>query len=224
MKLRTIISFLAILTILSAFIGGFFYYSTLQKSALEEAHREADIFTELTAFNIDFNLTENQKAITALAGLREIHLALANKNPEVIAKANSILDNFQNAMTASVCYIMDSNGKTIASSNRNSPKSFVGKNYSFRPYFRQAVNGNPSIYMALGITSGKRGGYFSHPVYGEDRKTPLGVAVIKASIERIEKEIDKAYDGLMMLTDPHGVVFASSQKEWLYKVLWQASG
>lgn len=59
---------------------------------------------------------------------------------------------------------MDLNGSTVASSNRNDPDSFVGENFSFRPYWKQAIGGTPATYMALGVTSGKRGVFYSHPV------------------------------------------------------------
>jgi len=37
------------------------------------------------------------------------------------------------------------------------------------------------------------------------------------------KDLMKAHDGIVLLTDPHGVVFVSSRADWLYHVLWKAS-
>ncbi|NQT70104.1 MAG: PAS domain S-box protein [Desulfobacteraceae bacterium] len=223
MKIRTILIILASLSFISMSSGGYLYYSSLKESGLKEAHREAGSRTKIIADHIASNLSEYQKSVKALAGLRELKQLLASNDANNLEKANKILDHFKNVLDVSICYIMDHTGNTIASSNRNSPDSFVGKNYSFRPYFLQAIQGNPAIYMALGVTSGKRGVYFSHPIYGELDKTPLGVVVIKSSTGEIEKEIDQDYEGIMLFTDPHGVIFATNNKNWLYHVIWKVS-
>ena len=223
MKIRTILMILASLSFISMSSGGYLYYSSLKESGLKEAHREAGSRTKLIADHIDSSLSEYQKSVKTLAGLGELKQLLASKDANNLEKANKILDHFKNTLDVSICYIMDHTGNTIASSNRNSPGSFVGKNYSFRPYFLQAIQGNPAIYMALGVTSGKRGVYFSHPIYGELEATPLGVVVIKSSTGEIEKEIDQAHEGIMLLTDPHGVIFATNNKHWLYHVIWKVS-
>ena len=223
MKIRTILIILAALSFISMSSGGYLYYSALKESGLKEAHREAGSRTKVIAVHIASNLSEYQKSVKALAGLRELKQLSASKDANNLEKANKILDHFKNALDVSICYIMDHTGNTIASSNRNSPGSFVGKNYSFRPYFLKAIQGNPAIYMALGVTSGKRGVYFSHPIYGELDETPLGVVVIKSSTGEIEKEIDQAHEGIMLLTDPHGVIFVTNNKNWLYHAIWKVS-
>ncbi len=223
MKLRVIILVLALLSFLSTSIGGYLYYSSLKNAAQEESFYRADELVKDMADLIDFSLAEHQKSVKTLAGLKEIQNALIGKSPDSLAKANSILDHFQDTLEVSVCYLMDNNGNTIASSNRNAPDSFVGMNYAFRPYFQQALNGSPSVYMALGVTSKKRGAYFGYPVYGNRRDVPSGVVVIKAFIDDIENEINKPYEGIMVLTDPYGVVFISNYADWIYHVLWKVS-
>jgi PAS domain S-box-containing protein len=47
--------------------------------------------------------------------------------------------------------------------------------------------------------------------------------VIKASIELIEKELGPAFDEIVLVTDPRGVVFISNQPRWRYHLLWQLS-
>ena len=73
-----------------------------------------------------------------------------------LIKANAVLEHFQTTLEASACYLIDGEGNTVASSNNGEPGSFVGKNYAFRPYFKRAMQGQPSVYMALGVTSEKR--------------------------------------------------------------------
>lgn len=221
MKLRVILFVLSLFAFLSASIGGYLYYSSLKESAFKEADRQAALYSQTIKNHLSSFLSENLKSVRALAGLRELQQGLSKKDDASLAKANFILDHFNNALAVDVCYLMNHEGKTIASSNRDRTDSFVGKNYSFRPYFQQAINGFSAIYMALGITSGRRGIYYSHPVYGESRGTPIGVAVIKASIEPIEKEFVQAYEGNVMLTDPSGVIFISNRRDWIYHTLWK---
>ena len=118
---------------------------------------------------------------------------------------------------------MDNRGNTVASSNRNDPDSFVGQNFSFRPYFQMAIRGQAASYLALGTTSGKRGVYFSYPVYGYGKESPDGIVVIKGSIEMIEREVGFNADEIVMVTDPNGVIFISNHPDWLYHTAWKTS-
>ena len=223
MKLRIILLVLSLLAFLSASTGGYLYYSSLKESAFEEADRQTSLNGERIKNHISSFLSEYLKSVKTLAGLNELRQSLVSLDTDSIAKSNFILDHFRDTLKVDVCYLMGHTGRTIASSNRNNPDSFVGKNYSFRPYFQQALQGSPSIYMALGVTSKKRGVYYSHPVYGTEKDFPEGVVVIKASIDLLEKDIGQTYEGIVLLTDPNGIVFISNHKNWLYNSLWRLS-
>ena len=226
MKLRIILFVLALLAFVSASSGGYLYYTSLKKSAFKEGERLTIARTKSTRNRVSYLLSENLKSVKALAGLYELKHVLVNPNEKTLSNSSYLLDHFRKALEANVCYLMDSEGVTIASSNRNELKSFVGKNYSFRPYFKNAMQGIPSVYMALGVTSGKRGVYYSHPVYLENLTNPAGVIVLKSSVESLElelKELQDQHESITLITDPNGVIFMSSQKEWLYRTLWSIS-
>jgi len=210
------------MALLTTFVGGYLYYTSLESSAFREANRQASLNAEVIRSHLSSFLSENIKAVRALAGLHELESALLSPmDPQAVEKANLILDHFHHTLQANVCYLMDHDGNTIASSNRDEPGSFVGKNYGFRPYFLQAIQGNTHVYMALGVTSNRRGIYYSNPVYGSGNAKPLGVVVIKASVEVMEREFRQNYDGVVALVDPHGVVFMSNRHDWLYRLLWK---
>ena len=223
MKLRLILLVLSLLAFLSASTGGYLYYSSLKTSAFQEAERQAVTRAEMIKKNLSSFLSENIKPVKTLAGMQELQAPLINFDDESLAKANAMLDHFKTTLNEDVCYLMDPFGNTIASSNRNDPDSFVGENFSFRPYFQQAIHGTPSTYLALGIASGKRGAYYSHPVYEKGRSATIGIAVIKASIELVEKELTPTSDEIILVTDPQGVVFISNRRNWLYHGLWELS-
>jgi PAS domain S-box-containing protein len=222
MKVRTILVVLSLLAILSTSLGGYLYYTSLQESAVREVERQAVDRAATIRNHLSTYLLENLKGVRVLAGLEEMRQVLQGpKQKTFLADANSMLDHFQWALRADVCYLMDRRGFTIASSNRDEPYSFVGENYAFRPYFRRAIRGETAVYMALGVTSRRRGIYYSHPVYGTGPFVgPLGVAVVKATVEPIEKEFLQVEGGIVVLADPNGVVFASNRPDWLFHLLW----
>ena len=221
MKLRIILIVLSLLAFLSTSIGGYLYYSSLKRSALKEAERQADVRLRTIKKNLTTFLSENVKPVKTLAGMQALQLALAQPDGTNIKDAHAVLDHFKKTLTADVCYLMNAHGTTIASTNRHAQDSFVGQNFAFRPYFKNAIAGKPSAYLALGTTSGKRGAYYSHPVLAENISRPVGIVVIKASIELIESELGTELDEIVMVNDPHGVIFISNRKEWLYHLLWK---
>ena len=226
MKLRTILLILGLLAFFSVTTGGFLYYSSLRTSVLHNSETQAAYHAEKIKNLISSYIVDNQKAARVLAGLKELQKALVKPNEIALTEANLILDHFNDSLKVSVSYLMDRNGKTIASSNRHDPDSFVGKNYSFRPYFKEAIHGNPSVYMALGVTSKKRGIYYSHPIYGSNQDSPIGIVVLKAGVDTIEEEFISLKHGpeaTTFITGPHGIVFMSDHKKLLYRLLWQVA-
>ena len=188
MKIRAILLILGLLAFLSVTASGVLYYSSLRTSVLKNSETQAGYHAEKIKNLISSYLMNNQKAVRALAGLKELQKALVNPNEIALTEANLILDHFNDSLKVSVSYLMDRNGKTIASSNRHDQDSFVGKKYSFRPYFKEAIHGNPAVYMALGVTSKKRGVYYSYPIYDSSQNSPIGVVVLKAGVDTIERE------------------------------------
>lgn len=223
MKLRLILLILCMLALLSVCTGGYLYYSALKQAALKEAERQAVTRAEMIRKTLSSFLAENIKPVKLLAGMREIRELFRVHSDDSLAQADSVLDEFRQTLNADVCYVTDDKGTTVASSNRNDADSFVGENFAFRPYFQQAVSGLPATYLALGTTSGKRGAYYSHPVYESGRNTPAGVAVIKTSVELIEKELTLNHDETVIVADRHGIIFISSRKDWLYHTLRKLS-
>lgn len=113
-------------------------------------------------------------------------------------------------------YLMNARGLTVAASNWQSDRTFIGKNFSFRPYFQQAMQGRDGHYFALGTTSRVRGYYFSSPVM--ELGHPVGAVVLKMDVERMERGWRNSGDQVLVL-DPDGIVFISSEPRWLYHSL-----
>lgn len=158
-----------------------------------------------------------ERTVNTLALSPWIATALATGSPATIELANTILDQYREAMDASVCYLINIRGVAIASSNRFMPDSFVGHSYAFRDYYRSAAAGVPAVQFALGVTSGERGYYASYPVLAPDGQT-AGVVVIKQSIDWVEEKFPKSAP--VFFVSPEGIIFLSNIPEMRFMGLW----
>lgn len=145
---------------------------------------------------------------------------IGSKGGMDLAAINFTLDNFAGVIQNSICYLMDLSGTTLASSNRDTPTSFVGHSYAIRPYFKEAIKGSSSTYVAEGLTSKTPGYYTSYPVRDSIGKI-VGVAVLKFNLDNlIDLPIQENY---AFLVDPNGVILSSTVAEYQLRVLWPLS-
>ncbi|MCF8085848.1 MAG: PAS domain-containing protein [Desulfohalobiaceae bacterium] len=218
MKLRRILILFAVQTVILVCIGGYLYYDAMKDAALEEATRRCRTIATNLIRDLHGYLTRFEQPVRTLAGMEELQEALLrDSDPGALRRANRMLDRFTSSFGVNTCYLMNKQGRTIASSNRNEPDSFVGENFGFRPYFQHAISGRPDVYLALGTTSGERGAYSSYPVYSGKTGEILGVAVMKASVEYVESKLLSVDKGAFLVRDPNGIIFISNRQDWLFK-------
>ena len=129
---------------------------------------------------------------------------------------NKLLFDWSNQSQADTIYIHDQSGTVVASSNYQKTRTFVGENFSFRPYFASAIKGDKTHYVALGARSNVRGYFLSSPLYVADNI--VGVITVKVSLENLEN-ILTSDDFEIVVLDSNQVVFLSSQHDWLYQSL-----
>ncbi|MCP4472466.1 MAG: sensor histidine kinase [Gammaproteobacteria bacterium] len=175
----------------------------------------------------------NQQYLEQFSGHLDSRLSRFRFLPQLVAKNNLLsellrtpdrLSNVQavnrflkevNQITgASDTYLMDTTGLTIAASNWREKLTFVGQNFSFRPYFALAMQGRVGHYFALGTTSKERGYYFSYPV--RHAAGIVGVLVIKMDMSNIEQYWSNQ-NTQFMVSDPDGVIFITTTADWLYR-------
>ncbi len=145
-----------------------------------------------------------------------IQLCLQNNTADY-GKVITIIDTVQKTFDLELCYVMDLSGQVIASSDYSKDKSINidGENYSFRPYYIDAMAGMDVIYPALGSTTNTRGIYFSSPVKSPDNKV-IGVIVCKMGIDIFDEILKKFPDIAAVLTGD-GVIISTNRNDWLYK-------
>ena len=133
-----------------------------------------------------------------------------------VAGANAYLRRMRELTGADEVYLIDAQGVTLAAANWDEPGSFIGMNYSFRPYFRQAMADGTAHYYAIGVTTGRPGAFLSARLGSAD--APRGVAVVKMELGRMEGAWARAGE-LTAVADADGVVFLSSVPGWRFRPL-----
>ncbi|MCU7938636.1 MAG: GHKL domain-containing protein [gamma proteobacterium symbiont of Bathyaustriella thionipta] len=127
---------------------------------------------------------------------------------------NHFLEDINTIIGASDTYLMNSDGLTLAASNWQKEQTFNNQNFSFRPYFIEAMQGKTGRYFALGSTSGKRGYYFAYPIIYATHH--LGVIVVKMDLSNIELNWSNRKIQFIV-SDPQGITFITTQPKWLYQ-------
>ena len=130
------------------------------------------------------------------------------------AAANAYLEAINNHAGSDTLYVMNADGLTVASSNWDSPTSFVDQNYGNRPYFRDALQGRPGRFYGVGKTTGEPGLFASAPVVDNGRV--IGVVAVKVAMQPIVDTWSQPRDPVFV-ADERGIVFLGSVAPWLYK-------
>jgi two-component system C4-dicarboxylate transport sensor histidine kinase DctB len=140
----------------------------------------------------------------------------APHDPAAIAAANRYLERVTELAGASHLYLMDAEGRTLAASNWQLDESFVGRNYSFRPYFRQALDTGAGGFYAIGVTTKTPGYFLSARI--DVPGGAAGVVVVKVDLVPLQRAWEAAGQATAV-ADADGVVFLSGVAEWLYRPL-----
>ncbi|MEX3008303.1 ATP-binding protein [Hoeflea sp. TYP-13] len=130
---------------------------------------------------------------------------------------NLRLESFANEASIDAIYLMDPTGLTIAASNWNESPTFVGKNYGFRPYFKEALTGRRGDFFAIGATTQQPGYFISEPVYAASGEI-AGVIALKVDLTPLTRAWREGGETLLA-TDPRGVVILASNPAWTYNTL-----
>ena len=129
---------------------------------------------------------------------------------------NNYLEQLNERAGTLSIYVIDAGGRVLASSNWRRDDSFVGEDLSFRPYFRDAMNNGNGRIFGIGTTRGEPGYYLSSRLTDDGRT--LGVAVIKVSLEQLEKSWTTG-EAPAMVSDENGVVILGSVADWKFTTL-----
>lgn len=144
-----------------------------------------------------------------LAESSDVISLVQSNRPSIASQLNEKLRKLAQHTGVDVIYVIDAGGTTLAASNFDMPTSFVGTNYAFRPYFRQALAGKSAEYFAMGAVSRRPGLFLAQSV-----ANGKGVVVAKIAFDKLETEWAKQ-PGATLIRDRYGVVTVASNKDWV---------
>jgi len=188
------------------------------RSYMREASEQAGTTLRLAVSALDGHLRRFEALPALIADHDDVEALIVDPgNPALRDATNLYLKEINALLKSSDIYVMTMDGMTIAASNFDSGTSFVGENFSYRPYFQEAAAGQQSRFYALGTTSAKRGYYFSSPI--EIGGIIYGVIVFKVDIDGIEASWGDG-DSRIVVSDPEGIIFMTGTPRWLYSSFW----
>ncbi|MCO3338386.1 sensor histidine kinase [Pseudomonas aeruginosa] len=183
------------------------YYS----EQLAEQNRQT---LDLYVANLLGTLRRYEALPQILGGLPVLRQALQQPGDPLLQKiANEALADIRRRTGADVIYLLQPDGTTQVASNWAQADSFVHRNFAFRPYYREAMQGRLARFFGLGTTSIKRGYYFASAV--KEGSRIIGVLVVKVDLEHIERLWGNSPEQLLVI-DNYGVVILSSREDWRF--------
>jgi two-component system C4-dicarboxylate transport sensor histidine kinase DctB len=135
---------------------------------------------------------------------------------DTINVLNEDFEQLARADGAATLYLVDARGITRVASNHRLPTTFVGQDYSFRAYFRDAMQRGTGELFAQGTISGVPGLYLAQRL-----RNGAGVVVTKVEFTDLEKNwqirneqtlvVDRS--GIVLLTSDPGSRFTAYKSE-----------
>ena len=113
-------------------------------------------------------------------------------------------------------YVINLDGRVVATSNWRRPDSFMGEDLQFRPYFRDALSSGTGRLFGIGTTRGEPGYYLASALLDGNRT--VGVAVTKVSLDQLEQSWSTV-EAPVIVTDENGVVILGSVPDWKFTAL-----
>lgn len=181
-----------------------------------EARRHADNRLSLYGSSLQGALDSFSYLPGLLAHQPQIQAALLDPGGILVPQVNDFLALVAERSGAEVIFLLDAEGRTLASSNHAEADSFVGHDYRFRPYFYEAMATGQGEFFAVGSTTGRPGYFVSAAVGTGEPDSARGVLVAKVSLEALQADWRRAGEKVL-LTDANGVVILSSRPEWRYR-------
>ncbi len=162
--------------------------------------------------------------LPALAGATvDVRTLLQRPDDETArAAANVLLQRMTRENGLDAVFVLDFRGVTLASSNFAETGSYIGGNYSFRPYFRIAKETGSGSYYGVGVTTGRPGYFLSSRIQFGPGPQDFGVIVVKTVFSRLEASWADGGERVLV-SDADGVVFLSSTSSLRYRPLAELS-
>jgi len=167
------------------------------------------------------SILDRQRAVAVVLSVDQQVIATLRDGTPADDAVSAKLDLLREETQSSVVYLVNAQGRAVAASNWDQPTSFLGYDYAFRDYFRQAMQYGTGQEYALGTVSRRPGLYLAHDI--RDNGRPIGVIIVKIEFDTLESAWTRDPDRTHVL-DAEGTVVISSTPALRFQPLPQQSG
>ena len=193
-------------------------YAWVKQRQLDELHRTLDSRAELYAASIGGALNKYEFLPLAVAQSDAVAQLLEQPTPAKVAQINAYLIDINRRAGAFAVYVLDEKGTTLASSNWQDRSSYVGVNYGFRPYFKNAIAGGIGRFYGIGASTFEAGYFISQPVQRNGRI--IGIVAAKVNLDWIEQSWRTPGAGEQIwVKDANGVLILATTPAFKFKTL-----
>ncbi|MEH3046339.1 sensor histidine kinase [Sphingomonas adhaesiva] len=206
---------IAALVVLGAALYGAQRVATAR--AIDGVSQRARASAILLASSFRRELDKFRLVPVVLADDREARDALATRDPARLAALNRKLEVLSTQTGAANVYLLDAQGRAVATSNWRRPESFLGDDYAYRGYYRDAIRTGVAQQFALGQRSRMPGLYISKRV-DDGAGRALGVFVVKVDFRSLEREWRRTADAAFV-TDARGIILVTAQPAWRFQTI-----
>lgn len=208
---------LLLICLLLVALSGFSAYRVAQRLGIAELQATGLHRLDLYATSLEREIGKYAYLPGTLSLTPEVLDLLAGTGGNAATgRVNAYLEKLNERTGTLSIYVIDPRGKVLATSNWRRPDSFLGEDLSFRPYFRDALESGNGRFFGIGTTRGEPGYYLASALTGDSGT--LGVAVIKVSLEQLERSWTTV-EAPVLVADENGVVILSAVANWKFTTL-----
>lgn len=197
---------LSLVVALSVWVGG----EIGARQAVREVEARLPGAAALSVLPLESELGKQHVTGRVLADDPDVRNAVRDPSREKLAALNTKFERLQKATEAAVIYLVGASGFCTSASNWNLPSSFVGFDYRFRDYYRDALSKGETAQYAMGKTSLRPGAYLATRVADTS-----GVLVVKVVFDRLEQEWRQTGNRIFV-TDADNVILLASEPDWRF--------
>nr|WP_082537540.1 ATP-binding protein [Aureimonas sp. Leaf460] len=177
-----------------------------RSEAITEASKEAEALVRQHSRLIDSELARFRLLPIVLGDYGDVAEVLTHPTPKAAARLSGKLALLARKTGASRVYFLDWNGLAIAASNIGEADSFVGQNFSFRPYFTDAVRDGSAEYYGAGVITKRSGLFIARRI--DESGEAFGVVVVKYEFDTLSGTW-ASDPGQTLIVDANGIVLAA---------------
>lgn len=203
-------------------LTGLVAYKTSERMGFKALRDEASHQLDVLASAIDSEVTRHAaipSAVELSPEVRALLRAPEDRKDILAGAANSFLQKLNDHLGGPAIFVLDTQGRVVASSDWIFSDNLLGADLSYMPFFQRALAGTPERHYAEGPLRDEPGYFFALPIRDElqDWKV-IGVAVVKSGLRGLERRW-LAQEAPALIVDGNGVVLLASPQEWRYATL-----